>query len=107
MRDDRPSGSWKWHQGVVSNARRLHERYHDGRPPPGFRSMRTFDPSPPAMVHDHLNRKTFEWRPEWQASYEAYGALDDLGGSNWDELLLDGWRPIVGRRSRAKQRGES
>ena len=59
------------------------------------------------MVHDHLNRKTFDWRPEWQASYEAYGALDDLGVSNWDELLLDGWRPIVGRRSRAKQRGES
>jgi hypothetical protein len=59
--------------------------------------MRTFDPSRPAAVHDHLNRQTFEWRPEWQASYQQC-ELDYLGVSNWDGLQLNGWRPIVRRR---------
>jgi hypothetical protein len=66
--------------------------------------MRTFDPSRPAIVHDHLNSETFEWRPDWQASYEEYGELDHLGVSNWDGLRLNGWRPIVRRRSRANER---
>ncbi|SEP41607.1 hypothetical protein SAMN02990966_05943 [Rhodospirillales bacterium URHD0017] len=103
MRDDRSSEFWKWHNGVVRRALRLLERYDAGRPHPGFRSMRTFDPSRPAMVHDHLNGNTFEWEPEWQASYEEYGAPDDLGVSNWDGLLLNGWRPLVPRRSRVKE----
>jgi len=49
------------------------------------------------MVHDELNQQTFEWRPEWQSSYEQYGELDGRGISNWDGLLLNGWRPIVRR----------
>jgi hypothetical protein len=50
------------------------------------------------MVHDELNEQTFEWRAEWQSNYEQYGELDDRGVSNWDGLLLNGWRPIVRRR---------
>jgi len=49
------------------------------------------------MVHDHLNRQTFEWRPEWQASYQE-SELDHLGVSNRDGLQLNGWRPIACRR---------
>jgi hypothetical protein len=30
--------------------------------------MSTFDPSQPAMVHDRLNDRTFEWTPEINAS---------------------------------------
>ncbi len=33
----------------------------------------TFDPLKPAMVHDRLNDRTFEWTPEtMQANYEQY-----------------------------------
>jgi hypothetical protein len=60
--------------------------------------MRTFDPSRPAMVHDHLNGQTFEWRPEWQSSYRQYGQLNELGVSHWDGRQLNGWRPIVRTR---------
>ena len=90
---------WKWHDGVVRRARRLKARWAQGRPHPGFRSMRTFEPSRPSMVHDELNEQIFEWRAEWQSNYEQYGELDDRGVSNWDGLLLNGWRPIVRRRS--------
>jgi hypothetical protein len=31
--------------------------------------MSTFDPPPPAIVHDRLNDKTFEWWPGWELSY--------------------------------------
>jgi hypothetical protein len=99
MHDDRYSERfWKWHDTVVRRTRRLHLRWDHGRPHPGFRSMRTFDPSHPAMVHDELNQQTFEWQPEWQSSYEQYGELDGRAVSNWDGLLLNGWRPIVRRR---------
>ena len=58
--------------------------------------MSTFDPSTPAMVHDRLNDRTFEWKPEtMQANYEQYatpfGPPDVIA---WDGLLLDGWLPI-------------
>jgi hypothetical protein len=98
MHDDRYSERfWKWHDAVVRRTRRLNKRWDHGRPHPGFRSMQTFEPSRPAMVHDELNQQTFEWQPEWQSSYEQYGELDGRGISNWDGLLLNGWRPIVRR----------
>jgi hypothetical protein len=28
-----------------------------------FRSMRSFNPSQPAMVYDELNNEWFEWKP--------------------------------------------
>ena len=35
-----------------------------------WRPMSEFDPSKPALVHDELNRTTFEWEPErWAESY--------------------------------------
>jgi hypothetical protein len=57
--------------------------------------MSTFDPSKPAMVHDRLNDRTFQWKPKtMQANYEQYaspfGPPDVIA---WDGLLLDGWLP--------------
>ena len=38
--------------------------------------MSTFDPSKPAMVHDRLNDRTFQWKPKtMQANYEQYASL--------------------------------
>jgi hypothetical protein len=59
-----------------------------------FRPMTQFDPSRPALVHDRLNAKTFEWTPEWRVSFERYKREAGLGIVSWDGLLLDGWAPI-------------
>jgi hypothetical protein len=56
--------------------------------------MAQFDPSRPALVHDRLNAKTFEWSPEWRVSFERYKREAGLGIVAWDGLLLDGWAPI-------------
>jgi hypothetical protein len=59
-----------------------------------FRPMTQFDPSQPALVHDRLNTKTFEWSPKWRASFEWHKREAGLGMVSWDELLLDGWAPF-------------
>jgi hypothetical protein len=56
--------------------------------------MSQFDPSQPALVHDRLNAKTFEWSPEWRPSFERFKRDAGLGVVSWDGLLLDGWAPI-------------
>ena len=60
-----------------------------------LRPMSEFDPTRPAFVHDELNDRTFEWKPEWAASYREH-AIEDRGGKiGWDGLILDGWRPLL------------
>jgi hypothetical protein len=58
-----------------------------------MRPMKDFDPSAPAMVHDRLNDRTFEWKPEWKANYEKYAKPFGPDVIGWDGLLIDGWRP--------------
>ena len=58
-----------------------------------MRPMSKFDPSAPAMVHDRLNDRTFEWKPEWRAAYEKHAARHAPGVIEFDGLLLDGWTP--------------
>jgi hypothetical protein len=57
--------------------------------------MSEFDPWKPAMVHDQLNDKVFEWEPErYLMHYRKYArpSFDsDKGLVEWDGLLLDGW----------------
>lgn len=56
--------------------------------------MSDFDPSMPAMVHDWLNDKTFEWQPEkWRENYRQYAQERRPGVVEWGGLLLDGWPP--------------
>jgi hypothetical protein len=54
-----------------------------------------FDPSAPAMVHDRLNDRTFEWSPGMRAHYEQYAREIAPGVIAWDGLLLDGWHPAA------------
>jgi hypothetical protein len=57
--------------------------------------MKEFDPTKPAMVHDRLNDRTFEWKPAtMQANYEKYADPHGPGVIEWDGLLLDGWLPL-------------
>jgi hypothetical protein len=55
-----------------------------------FRPMNQFDPSQPALVHDRLNAKTFEWSPEWRPSFERYKREAGLGVVSWDGAAA-GW----------------
>ena len=59
-----------------------------------FGPMSQFDFSQPALLHDRLNAKTFEWSPEWRTSFELYKRDAGLGIVAWDGLLLDRWAPI-------------
>jgi hypothetical protein len=56
--------------------------------------MKVFDPSAPAMVHDHLNDRIFEWSPSWHAAYEKYAAEVEPGIISFNGLMLDGWRAV-------------
>ena len=57
--------------------------------------MKEFDPTKPAMVHDRLNDRTFEWKPAtMQANYEKYAEAFGPDVIEWDGLLLDGWLPL-------------
>ena len=57
--------------------------------------MNEFGPTKPAMVHDRLNDRTFEWKPAtMQANYEKYATPSGPEVIEWDGLLLDGWLPI-------------
>jgi hypothetical protein len=57
--------------------------------------MKEFDPTAPAMVHDRLNDRTFEWQPDWRADYKKYATHHAPGVIEFDGLLLDGWRPVL------------
>jgi hypothetical protein len=58
-----------------------------------WRPIAEFDPSKPAIVHDKLNDKTIDWRPErYLDHYRANSTPFDPGVIEWDGLLLDGWK---------------
>jgi hypothetical protein len=60
-----------------------------------MRPMKDFDPSTPAMVHDRLNDRTFEWKPpSMEANYRQYAEPVGPDVIEWDGLLLDGWLPV-------------
>jgi hypothetical protein len=54
-----------------------------------------FDPTKPAMVHDRLNDRSFEWKPAiMAANYRQYAQPFGPDVIEWDGLLLDGWLPL-------------
>jgi hypothetical protein len=62
--------------------------------------MKEFDPTKPAMVHDRLNDRTFEWKPAtMQANYGKYAEAFGPDVIEWDGLLLDGWLPLSAQPS--------
>jgi hypothetical protein len=63
--------------------------------------MKEFDFSKPAMVHDRISDRTFEWKVENAVHYRQY-ATPQGDFISWDGLLLDGWMPIEERRPFAR-----
>ena len=60
---------------------------------PSPHPMVSFDPTQPALVHDQLNDKVFEWKPEWASTW--HNRRDHAPGVfEWDGRLLDGWEPL-------------
>lgn len=59
-----------------------------------WRPMAEFDPSRPSLVHDGLNDEVIDWKPElYQRHYERYAHPEfNPGVTEWDGLLLDGWK---------------
>jgi hypothetical protein len=55
--------------------------------------MSEFDPTRAAFVHDELNNKVIDWKPEWAAHYREHAIPEPAGKVGWDGLSLDGWRP--------------
>ena len=60
-----------------------------------MRPMSAFDPTRRAFVHDKLNRRIIEWKPEWADNYREYALVQPNGTVEWDGFILDGWRPFV------------
>lgn len=57
------------------------------------RPIDSLDPTKPALVHDQLNDRVFEWRPEWAPTWQTRRPHED-GVVEWDGLLIDGWEPM-------------
>ena len=49
--------------------------------------MVTFDPTQPALVHDQINDRIVEWKPEWASTWPDRSAHAP-GVVEWDGLLL-------------------
>jgi hypothetical protein len=65
-------------------------------PPPTLKSMSTFDPSQPALLHDRLNDEIFAWLPEKKDEWLRNAQPAGEGVIGWDGLLIDGWCEPLG-----------
>ena len=62
---------------------------------PDPRPIETLNPTRRALVHDQLNDRIFEWKPEWASTWPDRRAHAP-GVVEWDGLLLDGLEPVQG-----------
>jgi hypothetical protein len=53
--------------------------------------MSKFDPDKPCRVHDGLNDRFLNWKPEWAHHKREFAAEHGEGVIAWDGYLLDGW----------------
>jgi hypothetical protein len=60
-----------------------------------MKSMKAFDPSQPAMLHDHVNDQLVEWSPDAEAAYRQHATEAEPGVISFDGRLFDGWQPCV------------
>jgi hypothetical protein len=52
-----------------------------------MRPMSTFDSTRHAFVHDNLNKRAIEWKPEWASHYHEYALVQPDGTVEWDGLI--------------------
>jgi hypothetical protein len=61
-----------------------------------MKSMKAFDPSQPAMLHDRINDQMVEWSPDdMEAAYRKHATEAEPGVISFDGRLFDGWQPVV------------
>ena len=67
-------------------------------PPPTFKTMNSFYPAQPALLHDQLNDKIIPWSAtrEELDSWRQHANPHSEGVVEWDGLLLDGWCEPLG-----------
>jgi hypothetical protein len=61
-----------------------------------MKSMKAFDPSQPAMLHDRVNDQLVEWLPDdGEAAWRKHASEAEPGVISFDGRLFDGWQPVV------------
>ena len=64
--------------------------------PRELESMATFDPSEPAIVHDHVTDRIETWTGEDAADYRENAVSKPDGTVAWRHFVFDGWGNVLG-----------
>jgi hypothetical protein len=64
--------------------------------PKELRSMATFDPSEPAILHDYVTGKIETWTGEDAADYRKNAISRPDGAVEWRHFVFDGWGNVLG-----------
>jgi hypothetical protein len=63
---------------------------------PGLKSMASFDPSEPAVLHDRVKDRIETWTGEHAAEYRRTAVKGNGGTVKWREYVFDGWGDVLG-----------
>lgn len=65
-------------------------------PPEGLHSMKNFDPSDPAILHDVLKDKIVTWDWERSIEFRAQAVHGADGRVRFKDYIFDGWGNVLG-----------
>jgi hypothetical protein len=66
------------------------------KPPPTLHSMKDFDPSQPAILHDRVSDTIITWTGEEATVFRRSCVEQDDGSLAWDGFVFDGWGNVLG-----------
>ena len=64
--------------------------------PQGLKSMTTFNPSEPAILHNRLTDEIETWTGEDAADYRKSAVSKPDGTVEWRRFIFDGWGNVLG-----------
>jgi hypothetical protein len=64
--------------------------------PRELRSMSSFNPSEPAILHDRVTDKIETWTGEDAADYRKNSIAKPDGSVEWRAFVFDGWGNVLG-----------
>ena len=65
-------------------------------PPQDLKSMTTFNPYEPAILHDRLTDKMETWTGEDAADFREGAIFNPDGTVEWQQFIFDGWGDVLG-----------
>ena len=65
-------------------------------PPPDMRTMRDFDPSEPAVLHERLTDSVVTWTGDEAQAFREAAIVHPDGSVEWNGYLFDGWGNVLG-----------